>query len=79
MGPVLQAEDLPALDVEADASQVWFAALRVPARGDAKVPDLAQLVLRARGLLQDRAWARFATGTVHRLAAAGRESTLIVT
>jgi hypothetical protein len=57
---------LQALGVEADASQVLLAALRVPAMGDAKVLYLAQLahqhVLRSYGLLSDEAWMRFGHG-----------------
>ncbi len=43
VGPPLRDEDSAALGFPVDA-RAWFAALRKPAMGDAKVPDLAQLV-----------------------------------
>jgi hypothetical protein len=43
VGPGLSSDDLRALGMAAEESGVWVAALCVPAMGDAKVPDLAQL------------------------------------
>ncbi len=66
LGPALQACDLRALGVEADAGKVWCAALCLPAMGDANAPDVAkrahQHVLWSRGLPSDDAWVRFGHG-----------------
>ncbi len=66
LGPALQACDLRVLGIEADAGEVWYSASRLPAMGDAKVPELVQLahqhVLRIPRLRSDDAWMQFGHG-----------------
>ena len=62
MGPALTDDDLAYLGLP-PATGRWFACLTVPAMGDSKVPDLAQMahqwVLRRAGLLDDSRWMAF--------------------
>ena len=66
VGPALRDEDLLALGIQDRAPGTYYAALRVPAMGDAKAPDVAQMVhqhtLRKAGLLEDSAWMRLSHG-----------------
>ena len=62
VGPALTNDDLAYLGLP-PAPGRWFACLAVPAMGDSKVPDLAQMahqwVLRRAGLLDDSRWMAF--------------------
>jgi hypothetical protein len=63
LGPPLETQELEALGVSVPVAGRMYACLRSPAMGDAKVPDIAQLVhqwlLRRRGLMPSDEWMQY--------------------
>ncbi len=62
MGPASSAHEVAELGI-AESDEPLYACLRVPAMGDAKVSDLAQLahqfLLRKKGVLPDTRWMQY--------------------